>query len=216
MAGSGSSGSPADPAHTASRWEQVRRLLAQVAPRVAEFDPRGVDIYFVGSCVKAIGARCGEQIMELFSRVEPRGTPARLTTHMQEWLEAYVSAVRYDRGLRPLNLVVFTDYPKDTRVVSSFRYEVPETYPEDTFSIQASVMKLLRRGCTPHQLSIEFVRVGDDIEAARRLRRVEVGVNRHTYARPLHVVGVTPFTEFQGQMGPNALLDVVRRSYARI
>ncbi|GAQ82160.1 U box domain containing protein [Klebsormidium nitens] len=140
MERSGHSGWTVDPADSEIRWGRMRRLLAQVAPLVAEFDPKGVDIHFMNSGVNVTGVQCGEQIVELFSRVEPPGEPC-LTKPMQYFLDAYMSALCYDRGLKPLNLVVFTDNPKEP------------------WSIQASLAEMIRSGCTPHQLSVGFVRV---------------------------------------------------------
>lgn len=85
MALAGHSSWAADPDYRAraeSRWQQVRALLAQVAPLVTRHDPKGIDVHFLNSAVKGTGLRSAEQVMALFAQV--RTEPKKINNKLSD------------------------------------------------------------------------------------------------------------------------------------
>lgn len=160
-----------------SRWNQVQSLLAGVAPLVSQHNRHGIDIHFLNRTQYFDGVHTAQQVQQAFQTGYPDGgTP---TGHkVNEILDAYMSTLRYDHSLMPVNLIVFTD---------------GEAQDEETlhWSIEEHVSKIMHRGFPAHQLGIEFVQVGDCQWAMRHLQKLENEVTRHHRKYQRDIVGVT-------------------------
>jgi hypothetical protein len=104
-------------------------------------------------------------------------------------------ALRYNRLLLPLNLVVITDgEAQDEEILH--------------WAIEEHVTKIVHRGFPEHQFGIEFLQVGDDWGATEHLERLEEEVSRHHMRFQRDVVGVTPATR-QRTITPDKLLGII-------
>jgi hypothetical protein len=177
-----------------SRWDQARNLLAGIAPLVSQYSRHGVDVHFLNHATPLLGLHTAASVTHAFRAVRPSGgTPTG--RRVNEVLDGYMCALRYNRALQPLNLVVITDGEAQDESLLHW-------------AIEQHVAKVVHRGFVAHQFGVEFLQVGDDDEATRHLEKLEEEVSRHHHAFQRDVVGVTP-TSRQGQMGPERLLGIV-------
>ncbi|KAF9355366.1 hypothetical protein BGX26_006646 [Mortierella sp. AD094] len=163
-----------------NRWQQVRELLEGMATIVTQQDPQGVDILFLNNSSINQGIRSAQEVSRIFDRTRPGGA-TYTGRRVNDIMDGYMSTLRYDRSLKPLNLVVFTD---------------GESSDEEMlhWAIEEHVTKIVQRGFVAHQLGIEFIQVGDDMDATRHLQKLEEEVSRHHMSFQRDVVGVTPTT----------------------
>jgi hypothetical protein len=177
-----------------SRWDQARDLLAGIAPLVSAHSRHGLDIHFLNRSTPLLGLRTPADVTRAFQAVRPGGgTPTG--RRMNEVLDGYMCALRYNRALQPLNLIVITDGEAQDESLLHW-------------AIEQHVSKIVHRGFVAHQFCIEFLQVGDDEEATAHLEKLEEEVSRHHHAFQRDVVGVTP-TNRQGQMTAERLLGIV-------
>jgi hypothetical protein len=177
-----------------SRWEQARDLLSGIAPLVSQYNRHGIDIHFLNHYTPHLGLHTPEDVQRIFAQLRPGGgTPTG--QRINEILDGYMCALRYNRTIMPLNLVVITD---------------GEAQDEELlhWAIEEHVTKIVHRGFQPHQFGVEFLQVGDDDEATRHLEKLEEEVSRHHHSFNRDVVGVTP-TSRQMSMSPDQLLGII-------
>ena len=198
------SGSMASPGHSTwggdyvysaseSRWDQARRLLTDVAPKVSKYNHHGIDLHFLNRQSFYAGLRSGSDVLEAFNEGRPNnGTPTG--QRVNDILDGYMSTLRFYRDLMPLNLLVITD---------------GESNDEETlhWAIEEHLTKIIHRGYQAHQLGIEFVQVGDCQDATRHLVKLEEEVSRHHRKFNRDIVGVTPTTRISN-MNPELLLSI--------
>ena len=193
------SGSMANPSNArwgprGSRWDQVRDLLRDLAPIITQYDPQGIDLHFLNHSNAQQGLQSSQDVQDIFSRVRPGGgTP--LGMRINTILDAYMSSLRYERDLKPLNLVVITDGKAgDERILFA--------------ALEEHVSSITQRGHPPHQMGIEFLQVGDDQWATTHLWEIKERVSRHHQSFNRDVVGVTPVNRTQG-IDAAALMSVI-------
>jgi hypothetical protein len=177
-----------------SRWDQARDLLSGIAPLVCQYNRHGIDIHFLNHITPHLGLHTAEDVQRIFSQMRPGGgTPTG--QRINDILDGYMCALRYNRTIMPLNLVVITDgEAQDERLLH--------------WAIEEHVTKIVQRGFQPHQFGVEFLQVGDDEDATRHLETLEEEVSRHHHSFNRDVVGVTP-TNRQMSMGPDQLLSII-------
>lgn len=176
----------------ASRWDQAKNLLAGIAPLVSQYNRHGIDIHFLNEERPLLGLRTRGDVIRNFK------LPCGMTPtgrRVNEILDGYMCALRYNRSLLPLNLVVITDgEAQDEEILH--------------WAIEEHVTKIVHRGFPEHQFGIEFLQVGDDFEATEHLQRLEEEVSRHHMRFQRDVVGVTPATR-QRTITPDKLLGII-------
>lgn len=174
--GSGGWGSGRGSAIT--RWDQVSGLLSDLAPIITQYDPQGIDLHFLNHINPQQGLQSAQEVHEIFGRVRPRGgTP--LGMRINTILDGYMSSLRYERDLKPLNLVVITDgRAGDEGILYA--------------ALEEHVTRIVQRGHPAHQMGVEFLQVGDDRYATLHLYEIEEAVSRHHMTLNRDVVGVTP------------------------
>ena len=185
---------PSSSSWVESRWDQARRLLAHVAPKVSEFNSHGIDLYFLNRPSFYIGLHTESEVLEAFNA----GGPHNLTPtgqRINDILDGYMSTLRYNRDLMPLNLLVITDGEANDESVLHW-------------TIQQHLKKSVRSGYPPHQLGIEFVQVGDDQSATNHLVELEEKVSIHHLNFGRDVIGVTPVSRIN-YMNPDVLLAIL-------
>jgi hypothetical protein len=161
-----------------TRWQQARRLLAGIAPLVANQNPYGIDLHFLNRTDFLAGLYTSQAVEAAFDSDSPGGgTPTG--QRVNDILDAYMATLRYYRALMPLNLVVITDgEAQDEKLLHD--------------AIEEHVTQIVHRGFPAHQFGIEFIQVGDDELATRHLEKLEEQVSRHHRRFQRDVVGVTP------------------------
>ena len=177
-----------------SRWDQARRVLADVAPKVSEYNHHGIDLHFLNRRTFHTGLHTSAEVLEAFAAGGPDG--GTMTGHrINDILDGYMSTLRYCRGLLPLNLLIITD---------------GEASDEDILhcAIETHVKKIVQRGYPAHQLGLEFVQVGDCQDATRHLMKLEDEVSRHHRKHDRDIIGVTPATRINN-MNPDTLLAIL-------
>jgi len=180
----------------ATRWDQVRELLSDLAPTITHYDPQGIDLHFLNHQNAQQGLQSAQEVHEIFSRVRPRGgTPLGLRINTN--LDGYMSSLRYERDLKPLNLVVITDgKASDERILFA--------------ALEEHVTRIVRRGHPAHQMGIEFLQVGNCQWATAHLYEIEEEVSRHHMSLNRDVVRVTPVGYMQQQrMNGATLMQVI-------
>ena len=182
-----------------SRWDQARRIIASVAPKVAQYSPYGIDLHFLNRATFYSDLHTEREVQEAFNAVTPaKGTPTGI--RVNDILDAYMCTLRYYRDLIPLNLLILTDGEANDEEILHW-------------TIEEHLTNLIHRGYPAHQLGIEFVQVGDCMNATRQLVKLEVEVNRH-FKRD--VIGVTPINQ-TSNINPDLLLAIAASGiHARI
>jgi hypothetical protein len=177
-----------------SRWDQARDLMAGIAPLVSRYNRRGIDMHFLNVVTPFLGLHTENDVLRAFRTTQPGGgTPTG--RRINEILDGYMCALRYNRSIMPLNLVVITDGEAQDELLLHW-------------TIEHHVTKIVHRGFQAHQFGVEFLQVGDDEEATRHLEKLEEEVSRHHHSLQRDVVGVTP-TNRQSAMSPDKLLGII-------
>jgi hypothetical protein len=183
-----------DNARNQSRWDQARDLMAGIAPLVSRYSRHGIDIHFLNHTAPFLGLHTTKDVLQAFQATRPGGgTPTG--RRVNEILDGYMCALRYNRSIMPLNLVVITDGEAQDESLLHW-------------AIEEHVTKIVHRGFQAHQFGVEFLQVGDDEEATRHLEKLEEEVSRHHHSFQRDVVGVTP-TNRQSAMDPDRLLGII-------
>ncbi|KAI0104474.1 hypothetical protein F4814DRAFT_90170 [Daldinia grandis] len=205
-------------------WGEVGMLLEKIAPICTERDPNGVDIYFVnhrprgylmyaalgfdadrsgylniGQSVGAPGMR--DNVAGIFASIKKFGSHCRLDHRLSYILDGYIHEYeRSRRGrstgsgdtIRPLNLIVISA-------------GVTDDNPYDTLIRTARKLDVL--GAPPHQVGVQFFRVGDD-EGGREA--FEIADDELSDALDIRdIVDTTTWTGKLGELSPDAVLKVV-------
>lgn len=179
--------------HSDNRWDQARRILAKVAPKVSEYNNYGIDLYFLNRTDFYTGLCTEDDVLKAFNAGIPdNGTPTG--QRMNDILDAYMSTLRYYRNLMPLNFLVITDGEANDESILHW-------------TIEEHIQKVIRLHYPPNQLGIEFVQVGDCVNATRHLIKLEEEVSRHHQHLQRDIVGVTPTTRISN-MNSDFLLAI--------
>ena len=160
-------------------WSQARQLLAEVAPKVSEYNRHGIDIHFLNRPTFYAGIHTASEIGEVFDSVIPRSGTYTLTGHkISDILDGYMSTLRYYRDLMPLNLLVITAGRTDDEATL-------------IVGIEDHLSQVIEQGFPAHQLGIEFVQVGTAGREARQLKTILNEVARHRENFKCDFVGLT-------------------------
>jgi hypothetical protein len=173
-----------------SHWDQARRIIERIAPKVAQHGGRGIDLHFLNQATFYSRLRTTTDVQEAFNSVAPEnGTPTG--GRVNDILDAYMCTLRYHRNLIPLNLLIFTDGEANDMGTLNW-------------TIKKHLTNLKKGGYPANQLGIEFVQLGDCKNANRELVKLEVKVNRH-FKRD--IVDVTPTAQIRN-INPDLLLAI--------
>lgn len=168
--------------HTTS-WEQVHKLLSVVAPLITRHDPQGMDLFFVNHSNPRQGLQSNQDVQSIFSQVRPEGH-AELGLRVNSILDAYTCTLRYERTLKPLNLVVVTDGKFDDEHVL-------------LKALEEHVSDSVQRGQPAHQMRIEILQTGDCERATEYFAQLRQHVCQHGVLPGRDVVGVTALSSLQ-------------------
>ncbi|OCF43858.1 hypothetical protein I317_02301 [Kwoniella heveanensis CBS 569] len=156
------------------RWSQARQALMEVAEIAARYDDNGVDIYFLNS--KRVGKelKAAHEVEDLFRGLEPKGatpTGIRLEAILRDYMSRLErssalspggSAAGEEQGIKAMNLIVVTD-------------GAPTDDPE---SVLIACAKRLDKGEYPlSQVGVQFLQIGDDVEAREALQELDDGLS---------------------------------------
>ncbi len=133
-------------ADAGSCWHQADMLMHELVPIVTHYDPQGVDLHFLNHRNLRQGLQTSQDVQAVFSRIRPTGG-APVGKYVQAILDGYLSTLRYERNLKPLNLVVTTAGEEDNWCILMS-------------AITDHLNQVTKRGYPGHQLGIEFLLVG--------------------------------------------------------
>ena len=149
-------------------WSATRNALETVATVALKHDRDGVDIHFMNNPrYDAWNVKSATHVRQLFNQVRPSGvTPTGqcLDEILRDYLDRYISSKipgpdgQQQPKIKPLNIVVITDgEPTD-----------------DVESVIVSVARKLERLNAPlHQVGIQFLQIGDGVEAREALEELD-------------------------------------------
>ncbi|KAL5637189.1 hypothetical protein ACGC1H_000989 [Rhizoctonia solani] len=151
------SGSMAGP-----RWAEACKALAGVAKIASQYDPDGIDIYFLNSEAGGPQMQTAGDVEKLFQQVQPWG-PTPTGRRLDMLLTDYINRIDYARETRgrypkPVNFIVITD-------------GVPTDDPREV--IIRAARRLDANNVLLSQMGIQFIQVGDDSKAAKALRELD-------------------------------------------
>ncbi|CUA77908.1 hypothetical protein RSOLAG22IIIB_06861 [Rhizoctonia solani] len=151
------SGSMAGP-----RWAEASKALAGVARIASQYDPDGIDIYFLNSQAGGPHMQTPGDVQKLFQVVQPWG-PTPTGRRLDMLLTDYIDRVDHARNKRerypkPVNFIVITD-------------GVPTDDPREV--IIRAARRLDQGNVLLSQVGIQFIQVGDDSKAAKALRELD-------------------------------------------
>ncbi|KAL1881569.1 hypothetical protein Plec18167_003166 [Paecilomyces lecythidis] len=160
------------------RWKEAEQAIAAIAPVCTQFDPDGIDIYFLNHRNvrdRTQGAyrniKTAEGVRNVFQSVAPRG-PTPFGTRLLQILKPYLGRVEKmaaatdDSGVlrdpalavRPLNIIAITD----------------GEFTDDAESVIVDTARRLDKcNAVPWQVGIQFFQVGDDAAARRYLEELD-------------------------------------------
>lgn len=148
------------PYGTPTRWEQVSRTLAGIAPTCTRFDSDGIDVHFLNhpDQPRFMNITSESAVNRIFNTVQPTSqTPTG--RRLQEILAPYIEICRGNSRAgkappKPLNLIVITDGAAS----------------DDPEIVLAGIGKALdKMEAVPWQVGVQFCQVGDDAQAGEML-----------------------------------------------
>jgi hypothetical protein len=163
------------------RWKEAEEAIATIAPICTQYDPDGIDIYFLNHRNRDRSAPLGvypnvtvaHDVQRIFSSVTPCGaTPFGRRLHQildpyMDRLEATTAAMGRDGNysnlslaVRPLNIIAITD----------------GVFTDDAESVIVRTARRLdgsKCKAAPWQVGIQFFQVGDDPAARRYLEELD-------------------------------------------
>jgi hypothetical protein len=202
------------------RWKEAEEAIAAIAPICTQYDPDGIDIYFLNhrnrdNVRSTLGAynniTTAYEVQRIFNSVHPAGaTPygRRLHQILEPYMtrvEAMAAATDGDGNLtapwmavRPLNIIAITD----------------GEFTDDAESIIVRTAKRLdsdRCKAVPWQVGIQFFQVGNDQAAREYLEELDDELANKVRDDNLRdIVDTVPWRQENGQsLNGNGILKVV-------
>ncbi|GAB1523707.1 VWA domain-containing protein [Rhizoctonia solani] len=145
-----------------SRWNEASTALAGVAGIASQYDPDGIDIYFLNSQAGGPHMQTPGEVTKLFQDVQPWG-PTPTGRRLDMLLTDYINKIDYARSTggvypKPVNFIVITD-------------GVPTDDPREV--IIRAARRLDANNVLLSQVGIQFIQVGDDSGASRALKEMD-------------------------------------------
>ncbi|KAL0569712.1 hypothetical protein V5O48_012251 [Marasmius crinis-equi] len=151
---------------TDGRWNQARDALASVAENSYRFDDDGVDMFFINNEIFRKNIKTRNEVIQLFNSITPDGatpTGARLRSVLQEYIPLVEQRARTQSVPKPVNVIVITDGDPTDDV--------------ETIIVQAA--QQLHRVQVPERLlGIQFVQIGNDLDATRALQKLDSALEK--------------------------------------
>lgn len=183
-----------------SRWDEVTRALALIAPICAERDENGVDVWFLNEKSVWTNLRTDSAIREAFQIAKPRGqtfTGKRLYEMLAPYLAEYK---KNPKGTKPVNIIVITD---------------GEAHDDVAGTIMDVAKKLDKWEAPPWQVGIQFFQIGKDEQARRMLKDLDDELGRDQGLRD--IVDTVPFKNDQdADLSPAGIMKVSNQVLPRI
>ncbi|KAH7344088.1 hypothetical protein B0J17DRAFT_714227 [Rhizoctonia solani] len=144
------------------RWAEASKALAGVARIASQYDPDGIDIYFLNSQAGGPHMNTPEEVAKLFQHVQPWG-PTPTGRRLDMLLTDYINKIDHARQS-------FTQYPKPVNFIV-ITDGVPTDDPREV--IIRAARSLDANKVLLSQVGIQFIQVGDDAKAAKALRELD-------------------------------------------
>lgn len=156
-----------------TRWDVLTNSMQFIGNIAAEYDPDGVDIYFlVSTDLNQTNIKSGQAVLNLLAEVDlTKGSGGTyfaevladiLGTHVARYDDYFKAAKRREKvdKVRPLNVIVLTDGKAN-----------------DGNATKKTIIKMGRKlddmNAPLTQIGIQFLQVGDDNDAAKWLKSLD-------------------------------------------
>jgi hypothetical protein len=159
------------------RWKEAEEAIATIAPICTQYDPDGIDLYFLHHTNPASPSRGWHNITspstvhEIFSGIQPYGgTPLaetlhwvlepylRRVEHMVKCMDQYGNLPDPTLAVRPMNIILVTD--------GDIRDNTDEV-------IARTAVRLDECHALSWQVGIQFFQIGNDPAATRGLQQLD-------------------------------------------
>ncbi|KAH8834346.1 hypothetical protein DL96DRAFT_1756936 [Flagelloscypha sp. PMI_526] len=183
-----------------ARWREAGNALGELASLAGQYDPDGIDIYFLNSPREGRGLKDIRKVNKLFMEVSPTGaTP--IGARLERLIKTYIDRLEQSSvpdSIRHVNYIVITDGS-------------PTDEPADVIIHAARRLDKLNRPLS--QLGIQFVQIGNSKSATKYLQ----GLDDELKDAPRDIVDTTPFTgqELRGHTFVKILLGGINRRVDR-
>ncbi|KAK7465007.1 hypothetical protein VKT23_006218 [Stygiomarasmius scandens] len=194
-------------------WAQARDALAAVAEASPQFDADGVDMFFLNSDRSQKGLRTRSEVVRLFNEVLPDGgTP---TGHrLQQVLNEYIPKVEQKMlPVKPVNIIVITDgdpsqFSRSLFIQGSHSNVDKPLSADDVESVIVNAAQRLQIAHVPDRmLGIQFVQIGEDPEATRALRELDIDLEKKYHIRDM--VDTTLFDATNANFKEDTIIKVL-------
>lgn len=152
---SGSMSDPVSATDTRSRWESVKETAVAVSRKINEFDSDGITVYTFSDRFQRFDNVGPDKVSELF-KSEPVGSTA-LHSVLNHAFNDYFK--RRDRGEAKSNGESF--------------FIVTDGKPDNAQAVVQEIVAATKRVNNPKELSLTFLQVGDDAQAAAFLHKLD-------------------------------------------
>ncbi|KAG6897616.1 hypothetical protein C0992_013056 [Termitomyces sp. T32_za158] len=182
-------------------WRKATKAFADLADVATKYDADGIDIHFIHSKLTGKNMKSAQDINNLFDRVSPRQNYTPLGTKLDELLRGYLAKLELAHsqdpvglhGIKPVNIIVITD-------------GMPSDDPESII-VQAA-RRLDKLNVPPDQVGIQFVQIGNSIEATEFLMELDDAMSeRYNYLRD--IVDTTPYDLTGGNLFPETIMKIL-------
>jgi hypothetical protein len=172
---SGSMGSPSKRIPGKTRWNEAQEHIQSLCNFLRDVDENGIDVVLFSSEVQTFdNVKTPEQVQEIFSNVQPRGT-----TNLAAAIKAAQSK-RAASGGRQYFFHVLTDGEPDSRPAA-----------------QQAIAEAVRTMNKDSDLAISFLQIGDDPEATKFLKELDDDLQKN-YKLPFDAVNSMTVAESEG------------------
>lgn len=165
-----------------SRWEEARDALAGMVELAAKYDDDGVELHFLNSDKCLLNCRDPRQVKQLFDSITPEGltpTGTKLELLLLQYMDDIETHKQARTGIEPKkrNYVIITD---------GAATDDPESV------ILTTAMRLDRGNFPLAQVGVQFVQVGDDVEAREALKELDDALQMQHSCRD--IVDTVPYS----------------------
>lgn len=184
-------------------WKEAAEAIATITPVCTQYDPDGIDIFFLNHCSRYPNVSSPGAVQEIFGAVRPRGmTPVGQRLHhilfpylcriekMAANTDEYGNLLNPALAVRPINIIVITD----------------GAFSDDAETVILNAARILDRcQAIPWQIGIQFFQVGMDMAARKHLEHLDDELGKAV--KNDHVRDIVDTVPWEGQMGRTLSAD---------
>lgn len=147
-------------------WAEVKFVLKTLATKAKGLDPDGIDLYFTLGAVKVEKKKDVNALTDAMDKTMPpdkdNGFKTNMATSLSHLFDNHISRVASERNGSNATIIVLTNAVWDDDSVA-----------ERIVEFANNLKKVMGRAITDRPVSIEFVQFGKDINAKKKLDRLD-------------------------------------------